>query len=191
MPELSQNRLGMVLNAENRKRNMFEPHNKPVVRAGVNFQRKRNGIFVDRQGVIASHFEILRQTLVQRGFRIKNQTGSLSVKRIVVLYDFRAENACNALLTEAYAQYFFQTDKLFYHGRTNACIFGCSGAGRQNYRGKFEIFYFGQGKFVVFDDNRTNPEFANVLDNVVGERVVIIDYKHNFTSFMPRTEFIQ
>ena len=90
-------------------------------------------------------------------------------------YDFSSEDLPDALMAEADAQYgrlagHFADDVI-----GDARLIGGARARRDDYPVGLETGDFGRGRLVIAEDLDLGPEFAQPLDEVIGERVVIVD----------------
>ncbi len=97
-------------------------------------------------------------------------------------HDLPAEDLADALVTEAHAEHgdpglAERADGVDRHADV-AGLVGAAGAGRHQHRVGLERLQLGERDRVVAVHDRLRAELTQVLDEVVDERVVVVDDQH-------------
>src|SRR5438034_624053 len=70
-------------------------------------------------------------------------------------------------------------DEVANEGNAHARVGGRAGPGRYDDRLRIESLDLLEGQLVVPVDNGLRPKLAQILDQVVGERVVVVEHKNH------------
>lgn len=90
-------------------------------------------------------------------------------------HDIAAERFAHGLMAEAHAHDGQSAGKVLHGRNRNACFFRGARAGADDQILRFQGFDFFDGDFIVAANQNFLPQFGKVLDDVVGEAVVIVD----------------
>jgi hypothetical protein len=144
----------------------------------------------DDEGVIAGGFEGVGEAC-EDAIAVMEDGGGFAVHQAPVALDGSAPGVANALVAEAYAEGGEFGAEVLEDFVGDAGLFGAAGAGGDNDVGGFEGFDLVDGGFVVAEDahGAFGVQFADALDEVVGEGVVVIDqYNHGRSICKGRAE---
>ncbi len=113
--------------------------------------------------------------------------GRLSMHEAARADDFAPENVADALVPQTHAKQREPGAEGADHLVGDARFFGGAGAGRHADALRFESLDFGDRHLVVAFDKELRPQLAEVLDEVVGERIVVV-YHQKHKSVMSGVE---
>ena len=99
----------------------------------------------------------------------------LAVHEAVSAHDATAEVVAHGLVPEADAEEWDAAGESLDHGEGDAGLGGRARARRNEYTRWFQSEGLGRGDLVVAEHPLLHPEVAKVLDQVEGERVVVVD----------------
>ena len=164
----------MELDAEDGQFAVGETHDFGFGGFGRDFEAGREGFAFDDEGVVAGGFEgagetgedILAGVQDGRGFAVHEARGADDVASV---------NLPDALMAEAHAEDGNFSTEMPNHIATDTGIGGRAGAGGDDYFFGRELLDVGNGNLVVAFYKKLRTKFAEVLNEVVGERIVVID----------------
>ncbi len=136
------------------------------------------------EGVVAGDGEGFGESVEEGAGGGAADVGGLSVHEGLGVGDGGAEGGADGLVAEAYAEDRDARAELL-HGRdADACVFGATGAGREDEGFGGEHRDAGGVEVVVADDADVGVDGADELVEVVGEGVVVVDDQdHGSSSF--------
>src|SRR5579859_5486918 len=161
----------MELYAVGRVADMAHSHHDPILGPGVGDQHVGHGIGGDHQRMVSSGLEGARQAGEGTGPVVPNERG-LPVHGLVA-HDLAAEGLAQALVPQAHAEDRDAPAEVPDGLDRDPRVLRAPGAGRDDQR-----LMAGQllhAHLVVEEDVDIALELAQVLDQVVGERVVVVD----------------
>jgi hypothetical protein len=180
MPMLGQNRFGMELHAFDVECLMADAHDFIdiaflVLRPGGHFQAVGQGRLFDHQGMITGRGERVFEPLEHADVMVVN-LGGLAVHDLLGMDDVAAEGVTDALMAKADTEDRIAAGEL--HDRLDRDAGFPRGAGaRRNHdlvrRQALDVF---DRDLVVTHDRHVRSQFAEILHQVVGERIVIVDH---------------
>src|ERR1700674_1075931 len=103
--------------------------------------------------------------------------GGLAVHHLFGMDDLAAEALADALVTEAYAEDRDLTGEALNERNRNARFVGRARSGRDDDEPAAQGGALGKADFIVAMNRDFLPQLAEILDEVVGERVVIVDHQ--------------
>ena len=171
---LGQTRLGVELYAVDGQFAVGEAHDFAFGGFGGDFEAGRKGFAFDDEGVVAGGFEgageagedILAGVEDGGGFAVHEAGGA---------DDFAAEDLADALVAEADSEDGDFSAEFADGVATDAGFGGGAGAGGDDDFFGGELGDVGGGNLVVALHEQVGSEFAEILDEVVGEGIVVID----------------
>src|SRR5581483_5423645 len=134
--------------------------------------------FLDDQRVVTRGFERIRQTGEDTLARVMDHRG-LAVHDLARAHDTRAERLTDALVAEADAEYRDLAAELPHECERDARLIRGAGAGRDDDARGRSLADFLDRECVVAHDLDVFAELAQVLDEVVGEAVVVVDHENH------------
>lgn len=167
----------MKLDAINRVLFVLECHDESVFGAGGDLQIFRPGFFGDDEGVVAHGFAGVFYVAEDALFGVVDGAG-FAVHDDGCADDFAAEGVGDALVSEADAEegcVFSQFEYCFEADAKVVGVFRASWSGGEDDVCGVEAADFGEGDFVVAEYDGVAFEFADVLNDVEGEGVVVVD----------------
>ena len=169
-----EDRLGMELNAVDGIIAMAHTHDLAFSGLGVNDQDIGNRRRVDQQGVIARGLERAGQSGKNAGGVVQHGRG-LAVHESSGPHHHPPIDMSDALMTEAHAEHWQLRPDLGDDFVGDARFLGRAGPGRNDDGLGLQCLDGFQRDLVVALHNRFRAELTKVLDEVVGERIVVID----------------
>ena len=94
--------------------------------------------------------------------------------------DLAAELLADGLMAEADPENGFLTGKGLYDVETYTSLGGCAGAGGNEHAVRIQFLRFGGGQLVIAENTHGDTQLAEVLDQVEGERIVVVDDQQHF-----------
>jgi len=171
---------GVELDAFNRQLAVAESHNGALAGdTGRNFELVRDRVFGNDERVIARAGHRLRK-VAEDGAAVMSNNAGLAVHQLFRANHFPTKGCTDGLMAEADAEERNllpggQRGKVFYQRDEDTGFLRGAGSGRkQDVVGVQRDDFFGGDFVVAFDDN-LGTEFTHVLDEVVGEGVVIVE----------------
>src|SRR5688572_28517072 len=176
MTMLGCNRLRMKLNAFDRQRPMTQAHDFAIIGPGSDFK------------TFAQRGSFYRQRAVTRGaettWHVCEHTGrgvlyrrNLAVHQRLGTDDLSAKRLPDRLMTEAYAENRYSLGKALQQSQRNARFVRRTRAGRNTDPLGCKLFDLIKCDLVVARDPHILTKLAKILDEVVGEAVVVIDHQ--------------
>ena len=89
-----------------------------------------------------------------------------------------AEGITDALVPEAHAEYRAAAAEALDQRHADAGVLRPAGPGRDHYPHRRQVLDVVEGQCIVAADYGVSAELAQVLDEVIDERVVVVDYQH-------------
>ncbi len=99
-------------------------------------------------------------------------------------HDLAAECLADRLMTEADAEDRHFSGERADQGDEDAGLRGCFGPGRQHRGGGFEGKHVGDAQRIVPIDDWLFPQLAEVLNQVVGERIVVVEDEQHASNLL-------
>ena len=185
---LGHNRFGVELQAINGIFFVFETHDNAVVSPGRRFELVGQIVATHDERVVAGGHEVLwhasKQALLvvvdSRAFAVHDNLGAL---------DDAPKGLPDGLMPEAHAEGGNFETQLFDDGDTNARLAGGTRPRRHHNPFGLEGSGFFDGDLVVTFDQYLGAQFAQILHQVVGKGVVVVDEQNHATppSLMKRS----
>src|ERR1035437_3518118 len=173
-----QNRFGMKLHAFDGVLSVTKPHDFVFRRAGADFQHRWNGSRIDQQRMIAHRFERARDACENR-LAVVNYRRGLAVHQATRAHDLPAKRLADALQAEAHAENRNFTRHLAQQLQRDSGLGGSARSGRDDDCGGMKRANAGDIDGVVALDRDVRAKFAEVLHEVVGKRVVVVDHQES------------
>jgi hypothetical protein len=126
--------------------------------------------------MVSRGLKTIRQPLKNRSVVVAD-LARLAVHQVRRGHDLAPESLPNRLVSQADAQNRFFSLESFHNFQRDARLIGIAGAGRNDNSVRILPLYGGNVYFVVAEDLELLPQLAQVLNQVISERVVIIDYQ--------------
>src|SRR5271156_1822516 len=174
-----QNRFRMKLHAFDRVLFVAQSHDFVFRGAGADFERRRDGRRIHQQRMIAHRIERARNTREDR-LAVVNYRRSLAVHQAIRAHDLAAERLADTLQAEAHAENRNLVRHLAQESQRDAGLGGSARSRRDDDRIGTQRANAGDFDGVVALDRDVGAELAEVLHDVVGERVVVIDHQNFF-----------
>src|SRR5205807_4312842 len=174
LPVLGQDRFGMELNALDGPPAVAQPHHLPVVGARRDLELFRHRVGEDGQRVVPGGAE-RRGDAPEHAAAVVLDRGRLAVHLPPGARDRGAEGLADRLMAEADAEDRDARPEPADNLEGDARVVGCPRARRDHDPLRPHRADPGQVDRVVADDLGLGAEFAEVLDKVVGEGVVVVD----------------
>lgn len=141
---------------------------------GGDLQAVRESVALHQQGVITGGCEGLRQVF-EDGLAAVLDDGGLAMHQAPGADDIAAEDMADALMAQADAEDRRALAKGLDDVATDACLLRRAGAGGHADVVRLHLGDLLQRDLVIAMDLHLGPHLAEVLDEVVGEGVVIVD----------------
>ena len=169
---------GMELDAPNGEFPVTQSHDFALVGFGGDLQAIGKAIAIHDERMVASSREgvgnILKEFPAVVFYR-----GSFTVHHAVVDFDLRLERMSDALVSQADAQDGQNARPSLDDGVGLPRHFRRAGARRNQNPFQVQGLQLGQVDFVVAHDGHLGAHFAQVLHQVVGKRIVVVDDQHH------------
>ena len=178
LPLVRQHAFGMKLHALNRKLPVPQAHDdsRPVsvVSPGADFEIAGQAVFGDDQRVIAGCRHRRRQA-AKDGFAVVLDLAGFAVHQVLRANHLASESCANGLVSEANSEQRHLAREMADQFDADAGFLRSAGSGRNdNALGLHRVNLFDR-HFVVAANLNLGAQFANVLDEVVSERIVVIE----------------
>jgi hypothetical protein len=164
----------MELHAVQRKLAMLQPHDFTVITFGGDLEGFRQRVPAHDQRMIAGRLQRLRDIFEEAALTVADR-GRFPVHQFFGADDFSAEDLRQALMTQANAQDRRTLSQNSNDLGTDPGIFGASWTWRNADAFGTKLRDLDDGDFVIALHGRFDPEFAKILDKIVGKRIVVID----------------
>src|SRR3954467_14166521 len=165
--------LGMKLHAMRRIGLVRRAHHEPVgLRDHVERARDRGA--VDDERVIARGFERTVDA-AKYASALVGHFGEFAIHRYRRAHDLAAKRLTHRLQAEADAEHRDGRRGFFDEIETDAGFVRCAGTGREHNRVRIGLHYIPDGHLVVAMHDDVRPQLAEVMDEIEGEAVVIVD----------------
>ena len=176
---------GVELDAFDGKLAVAEAHDDAVGGFGGDFEAARQRAAFDDERMIARGFEILREAAKNRFAVVMNFAG-LTVHDFFRADDFATERVADGLMAEADAENGNFAGEVLDDGHAQTRFARRAGAGRNNDAFGAHAGDFVECDFVVAADFELLPHLAEVLRQVVGERVVVVEEQNHLFKREPQ-----
>ena len=181
----SQNALGVELDAVDRELPVAQPHDLAFRRARVDFQAVRHAVGPYHQRVVTRRLKGIRQP-GEHSIRPVEDGRGLAVHQTPGAHHLPAEHLADGLVPQAHAQQRHGGAEFADEFFGDARVFRLARAGTDANLCGPQFPQFVYGDLVVATHDRFRPEFAEILDEVVREGVVVIeDEKHGRKAASP------
>jgi hypothetical protein len=171
-----QDRLGVELDAVDGEFAVAQAHDLALGGFGGDFERGREGFAFHEQGMVARGLEGIGEVGEDAGVVVLNGRG-FAVHESAGADDVATENMADALMPEAYAEEGRIWAEAFDNLVADSGFVGGARTRRNTDALGFERGNLIECDFVVALDQWIRAQFAEVLDQVVSETVVVIYYK--------------
>lgn len=179
----------MKLHTFDRQRSVSKSHNDAVVRFGGDLQHVRQRLSFDDKRMISADRNLLRHA-GENGSAVVAYPGRMPVNRPWCPDDPAAKELTDRLMSETYAEYRQAFRKFAQNVQRYPGIIRCSRPGRKHYPRRSDLVAYCRAcDFVIADDLQRGTELADVLDEVVGKRIVVVDKQQHFGSINTFTIF--
>ena len=175
----------MELDAPDGKLLVFDAHDFAFVGFGRDFEAIGQCVALDDEGVIAGGGEGVGHAF-EEVFAVVFHERSFAVHHAVVHNDVAAEDVADALMAKTDAEGWNLRAEGADDFVGEAGFFWRTRAGRDQDAFGFEGADLFDGDLVVAMDFHRDLHFAEVLDEVVGERIVVIDNQHHGWNLVER-----
>ena len=174
LPVLGEDGLGVELDAVDGQFAVGEAHDFAFGGFGGDFEAGREGFAFDDEGVVAGGFEGARQAGEDILAGVEDG-GGLSVHEARGANDVAPVNLTDALVAEAHAEDGNFPAEMPNHIATDTGIGRSAWPGGDDDFFGSKLFDVGNGNLVVALHKKLRTKFAEILNEVVGERIVVID----------------
>lgn len=165
----------MELNALDRQFFVPKRHYESVGRFRRDLKLAGHGFAFDDKRMITPRIKILRNAVKERASVVTDRN-QLSVHRFRAADDVPAEVLSDRLMSETNAEDRHLARKMLDRRDRNARVLGRSGSGRYYEMRWLEIAFDRlDGHLVISNDAHLGAKLAEILDEVVCERIVIVD----------------
>ena len=168
----------MELNAFDGELAMAEAHDD-AVGFGGDFEAARQRAVFDDERMIARGFEVLRE-IAKNGFAVVMNFAGLAVHDFFCADDFAAEGVADGLMAEANAENGDFPGEALDDGNAQAGFARGAWAGRNNDALGAHARDFVESDLVVAAHGEFLSELAEVLRQVVGERIVVVEQQNHW-----------
>ena len=147
-----------------------------VLAGGGDFQRGRHAFGRDGEGMIARRLEIVVQA-AEHAFAGVMDARQLAVHRLGRAHDLAAIGLADGLMAQAHAQDRHAAVRLCDQLQADARLVGGAGPGRQHDAFGLQRQRLARGQRVIALDPHLRAQLAQIVEQVVGEAVIVIDQK--------------
>src|SRR6202022_1622554 len=167
----------MELHAGQRMLTMAESHYRAVLRPRRDLEVGRQIVALHHQGVIAGCHERAWDTSKDGLLAVKHAR-HLSMHHLRGAPHLAAVRFAQTLVTQANAESRQRRVQLEQEILADTCIGRCSRPGREHGGDRSQLPDVGERDLVVSTDDDLLAQLTEVLNKVVGERVVVVDHQH-------------
>ncbi len=153
---------------------VLQAHDLSIRRPGRDFQVVRQGLALDGQRVIARRRERRRQTR-KDAFPLVQDRRGLAVHQGLGADHVSAERLTDGLMAQADAQNRHGCRRRLDQRQADAGLIRCAGTGRQQHGGGVQRPRLIHRQVVIAHHMRRRAQLREVVDEIVGEAVVVID----------------
>ncbi len=171
----------MELHAMHRQRFVAHPHDLVIIGPGGDLQTFRQCFALDHQRVIARRGERVGQAVKHAGVVVMDRRG-LTVHQLFGVNDASAEGLANALVPEAYTQNRNLSGEVLDRRDRDAGFVRCTRAGRHHDVLRVERGDLCHADFIVAMHHHLRTQFGEILHQVVGEGIIIVDHQKHVCS---------
>jgi hypothetical protein len=151
-----------------------DAHDDAVVGFGGDGEFARQRFAVDDEGVVARGGERVGE-FAEDAFCVVMDGAGFTVEEFWRANDFPAECGADSLMAETHTQNWKFSSEALDEFDGDAGFFGCAGAGGDDDAFGFAADDVVHGDFIVAVDFDVAAEFAEILGEVVGEGVVVVE----------------
>src|SRR5271155_2124743 len=163
-----------------------QAHDDPVVRLRGDRQFLRQRLSLDNQRVITRGCKRIIQ-IVKNAFAIMMNLAGLAMEQFRSADNFAAKRRANGLMSQAHAQNWEFSFQALYQLDGNSRLLRRARPGRNHNFLWLAAFNFFHGNLVVAMHLHIATQFAQILRQVIGERIVVIQQQnHGQTLFQKR-----
>src|SRR5258708_4589162 len=178
MAVLGQNRFRVELHALDREFLMAHAHDFTIGRPRRYFQAIRQRLALDRERVITRYAEMLRQ-IGKHAPAIGFDRAYLAVHDGLRAHHASAERFADSLMAQADAENRDLSRELAQHVERDARMLRVARPRRQADPLGIQLRDFIEGNFIVAVRPHVLAQFAEILDQVIGERIVVVDHQQH------------
>src|SRR5882672_10518280 len=178
MTVFGRDRFRMELHTFDRQRLVAQTHDLAVGRPGSDFQTSRQRFALDRQRVIAGRGKWRGQVGKDADTLVFDRRG-LAMHQLVRAHDLAAEDLANRLVPKADAEYRRAGGETLQKRQRNAGPRRRTRSGRNTDPRRPPLGDLVERDLVVARDAHVFAELAKVLDQVVSERIVVVDHQQH------------
>lgn len=171
---LRRERFGMELHAPDREVAVPQAHHEAVVGPRSDFEASREGLALDDERVVAGRVERIGQSLEEVGVVVEDRRG-LAMHQVRGAEDAAAVDVPDGLVAKADAEQRLLAGEGADHVAGHAGFGGRTRTRRDHHAVRIQRERFLDRDLVVAEDLLLHAELAEVLHQVVGEGVVVID----------------
>ena len=175
----------MELHALDRVLPVAHAHDFAVLRAGGDLEAVRHAVVLDHQRVIARGNEAFRK-IAEHPFAAVLDLRRLAMHHLPRAHDFPAERLADRLVPEANAEQGYLAGKLADQRERDTRLVWCAWPRRQDHPLRFHGHGLGDGNFIVAKHAHVLAKLAQVLHEVVGKRIVVVDHQQHGRLLRPR-----
>ena len=180
----------MKLQAIDGEFSVLNCHDLAVIGLRGDLQAVRHGLRIGREGMISCNGGLCGQSAEHPCACIKRDRGLLAVHELLCVDDRRAVCGTDRLMSEADAENRDLAAELLYDFDDDACILRTPRAGGEDDLRRGELFDLRNGHLIIPDDFDLICEFAEILIEIIGKAVIIINQQNHLSascSFSART----
>src|SRR4030095_187193 len=163
----------MKLHPVDRQGFVPEPHDLLLCRFRSYFEAVREGLTLYEERVVSGRFERIRK-IAENTLSVMNDRGCLPVHQPSRAHDVAAEHLSHALMPEADAENWRFFRKCPNHIAADSRFIRSAGTGRDDDPFGLHRSNLFDGNLIIPLNEQFSPKLTKVLDEVVGEAVVII-----------------
>ncbi len=177
----------MELHAVDRFRAVLQTHDSAVVQPSGDFEVVWKSIAVDNQRMIACGGQ-RRGQVFEDAFAIVVHLAEFTVNDVIGAHDFATKGLSDGLMAKADAQKrSVRFGGGFGQGKANACLVGVTWTGAKDDAAGIKGHCRLNIERIIAVNRAFGPQFAQEMNQVEGEAVVIVDQKQHFASLAPRS----
>ena len=176
----------MKLYAFDGERLVTQAHDLVVIGPRRDLQFVGARLALDHQGVVARRFESLFD-VAKNAFAVVRNGRCLAVHEFLGRDDLAAERLPYALMSETHAEQWDLAGERLDHIEGNPGFVRIAGTGRYDDSCRCEFLDLGRRNLVIAMHAHVGAELAEILDEVVGKRIVVVDHQQHEAASLRRT----
>ena len=174
----------MKLNALDLHLPVAQAHDKAVGRGGGDFEAGGQALAFHDQRMVTRGLEGIGQA-VENGPAVVTDLAGLAMHQFRRPDNLATESLADGLMAEAHSQDGYTSGQLINHLKTYPCFVGSFRPGRDDNRiGQFLLDFIHSG-LIVSDHSHLGAQFSQILDQVVGEGIIVVDYEDHTILLSP------